>query len=179
MDKAEALLKEYDTLRQESLDSINNRSQIVSFGLAAVGVFAAAVFASERAAANAALVRLVFGIGVPAISLLILYIWLGEVERMMRAGEFMVALEQRINRELDPASPTLAWEGHLRSAGAQMKYPYLAVLVLFFGISVGSPVVAVLTVEFQGWKHWWVLALPWTGIFGVGCHIRARVTRLK
>jgi hypothetical protein len=97
MDRVEVLLKEYETLRQESLDSNNNRSQIVSFGLGTIGLLAASVLASERASASLPLLLMVFSGAIPIISILVLYSWLGEVERMMRAGRFMSELERRIN----------------------------------------------------------------------------------
>lgn len=179
MDKTEALLKEYETLRQESLDSMNNRSQVVSFGLGSVGLLAAGVFASDRALQAAGLLVLVFSAAVPIISILVLYVWLGEVERMIRAGRFMVDLEGRINTELDPTTPTLTWEGWLRSAGTQMHYPYIVVIALFLSIAVGSPLVGLVAGGLALQDYWFAVILPWAIVLVVTFHIKSRVSTFR
>lgn len=97
MDEVDALFKEYDTLRQESLDSMQNRTQIVAFGLGTLAVLAGAVLSLDSGDRSPHLIVAVFSIGLPVISALVLYIWLGEVERMMRAGKHIQQLELRIN----------------------------------------------------------------------------------
>lgn len=172
-------MKEYETLRQESLDSINNRSQIVSFGLGTVGVLAAGVLASERASGSFPLLVLVFSLGIPTISVLVLYSWLGEVERMMRAGRFMVDLEARINAEISAAGPTLTWERWLRSSNTQMRYPYIVVLALFLGIAVGAPLLG-LSVAAVSWReYWWCIAVPWGITFLVSAHMKRRTDTFR
>lgn len=179
MNKTELLLKEYETLRQESLDSINNRSQIVSFGLGTIGLLAAGVLASERASSSLPVLSLVFCLAIPTISILVLYSWLGEVERMMRAGRFLVDLEARINAEIDSKEPTLTWESRLRSGSTQMRYPYLVVLALFLGIAAGAPLVG-LAIAWPAWRTYcsWI-ALPLLAVLFVAYHMASRARTFR
>lgn len=172
-------MTEYETLRQESLDSINNRSQIVSFGLGTLGVLAGGVLASERASNSFPLLVVVFSVGIPTISVLVLYSWLGEVERMMRAGRFMVDLETRINDEISPANPALSWERSLRSSNIQMHYPYVVVLALFLGIAVGALFLGLSVAGVPWGQYWWCIGGPWifTGLAAI--HIRCRTGTFK
>jgi predicted MFS family arabinose efflux permease len=179
MDRAEVLLKEYETLRQESLDSINNRSQIVSFGLGTLGILTAGVFASDLALKSFPLLVLVFSMGIPTISVLVLYSWLGEVERMMRAGRFMVDLEARINAEISPGNPALTWERWLRSESTQMRYPYVVVLALFLGIAIAAPFVGLAVAAVPWASHWWCVALPVCGTLLVAVHIKRRTSTFR
>jgi len=136
VDEVDALFKEYDTLRQESLDSMQNRTQIVAFGLGTLAVLAGAVL--SRDAVSSQLIIAVFCIGLPVIGALALYIWLGEVERMMRAGKHIQQLELRINGIFN--TTVLTWETRLRSTGSlQMKYSYAVVIALFAGSALFAP----------------------------------------
>ena len=179
MDTLELMLKEYETLRQESLDSINNRSQIVSFGLATIGLIVAAIFALDSSLQSTALVVLVFSVGIPIISVLILYIWLGEVERMMRAGDYLCGLEARINDVEGSGTAPLQWEQWLRSTTKQMKYPYIVVIVLFLGFAYTAPVVGFVEKGLTVCTHWWVIAIPWLVTLPFVAHIHWRTRSFK
>jgi hypothetical protein len=172
-------MKEYETLRQESLDSINNRSQIVSFGLGTIGILAGGVLASERASQSIPLLILVFSVGIPTVSVLVLYSWLGEVERMMRAGRFMVDLEARINAEISPGDPALTWERWLRTANTQMRYPYIVVLALFLGIAVGAPFLGLSMAAVSWAEYWWCIAAPWCLALLATAHMKRRTDTFK
>lgn len=138
MDEVDALFKEYDTLRQESLDSMQNRTQIVAFGLGTLAVLAGAVLSLDAGDRSPHLIVAVFCIGLPVISALVLYIWLGEVERMMRAGKHIQQLELRINGIFN--TTVLTWETRLRSTRSlQMKYSYVVVIALFVGSALAAP----------------------------------------
>ena len=90
MNDKEVLFKEYETLRNEILTAMTARNSILSFGLATVGVLftgAAAVFVVQQKAVLPALVLMLVA---PIICIFVLFIWLGEYQRMHRAGRFII-----------------------------------------------------------------------------------------
>jgi hypothetical protein len=175
MENVEVLLKEYETLRRESLDSITHRTQIASFGLAAIGaLFAGSFVATERVQASG-LVLGVVALGVPLVSVLVLRMWLGELERMERAGAYLSWLEHRINSSMN--DHVLTWESWLSATG-RLVYPYQAVVILFSLIGVGAPIVGVLAVQPSGLGT--LLIIP--GVLftlAAGSHAAYRIYRPK
>lgn len=151
----DVLLKEYESLRGESLDSMGHQNQVVAFGLGAVAAVAGGALALSRT--DAFLVA-VFDLALPAISVLVLFVWLGEVNRMMRAGAYLVELEARIN--VACGDELLRWEQELRQ-GNQMIYPYLAVITLFLGIAFAAPVAPIMLSPPET-RAWFWAALSWT-----------------
>jgi hypothetical protein len=143
MDAIEIALKEYETIRQEILTSMTNRVSILSFGVAAIGaIFTAsiAVFTSYSVLSGLMLI-----LAVPAINSFILFMWLGEYQRMQRAGKFLVGLESRIN-EL-ASSQLLTWETSLRAQRSHMKYPYNITALLLVVISIISICLGITTLH--------------------------------
>jgi len=140
MKPEEILFKEYDSLRSESQNSMSNRNQILSFGLAAIALIimgSIADFANtgvQKANLNIAAFNLI--VVIPIICALILLMWLGEYERMRRVGIFIANLENQINtiakKEL------LSWETKLIETKRHMSYPYYAALILLLLLSVIS-----------------------------------------
>ena len=133
MDAIEIMLKEYETLRQESLNSMHNRNTILSFGLAAIGAIFAGSIIAYSTDTYSLIPSLALIIVIPLISSFILLIWLGEYERMQRAGRFLVGIEHRINKEF--SKELLTWETRLRERRVHMRYPYYATVGLLIGIS--------------------------------------------
>lgn len=134
MEKIEILIKEYETLREEVLTTMQVRNSILSFGLATIGVILTAAIALVG---NSALLSgLVLSAIVPSISIFILFMWLGEYQRMQRAGRFLVELEKKINEIA--AGELLTWETSLRSQRRHMRYPYNTTVMMITIISVMS-----------------------------------------
>ncbi len=65
MDSVEIMLKEYETLREESLAAMSNRNSILSFGVAAMGVILTASIATYKAGGH--LSELMFVLMVPIL----------------------------------------------------------------------------------------------------------------
>src|SRR5687767_7154944 len=112
MEAVEIMLKEYETLRQESLTAANSRTLTLQFGLAIIGGIIAATTASDKVVAQPFITSIVLIFVVPSISMLILLIWLGEHQRIQRAGLHLTYLERRINQ--DASKKLLTWENNLR-----------------------------------------------------------------
>lgn len=142
MDSIEIMLKEYETLRQESLTAMGNRMSILSFGLAAIGAILAAGIATYTPGSYSPLSSLFLILLVPAITNFTLFMWLGEYQRMQRAGSFLARLEHRINEKAK--EPLLTWETELRKQRHHMRYPYNTTVLLLMIISVISLIIGII-----------------------------------
>lgn len=125
------LLEEYKTLRQESLGSIRLRIQILSFGLAAIVLLFGVPF-SSKSGPNIILINIIYTIVIPLVCTIVVDLWLGELLRMERAGNFMYVQEIRINKvineiklqNVDTNKHILSWEGWLRGqVNAEEMWP--------------------------------------------------------
>jgi hypothetical protein len=155
------IIKEYETLRQEILAAMTNKISILSFGLATIGaVFAASVVISGG---DSILPGLILSITVPLISNFVLFMWLGEHQRIQRAGKFLVGLEKRINDEA--SKNLLTWETSLREQQRHMKYPYNTTILLLLAISISSFIIGILILHLVLLASWLFL------IVGVLIHI--------
>jgi len=139
----EVALEEYKTLRQEILQSMQAQQAIVNYGLAVVGVLLGVAFNSWQQTVPATVLLLAF---VPIVCYLVLFVWLGEIARMMRAGQYLKQLEEKISSKFPNESPPLAWENYLREPVAragtpQMVWNYIAVVGLFLLAAIVAVVV--------------------------------------
>lgn len=73
---------------------------------------------------------------IPAFCITILTTWLGEEQRMIRIGKYLLRMEENINKKLD--EKVLNWESHIREKSESIKYPEIFILVLFLGLSLTS-----------------------------------------
>jgi hypothetical protein len=151
MDSIEILLKEYDTLRQEIIATISSRSSILSFGVGTIGVLLTAGMATGSLSGGSLVAGLILILLVPAMTNFILFMWLGEYERMQRAGRFLAELEGKINKETQPN--LLTWETNLRKKRQHMDYPYTNTILLLIVISFFSMIAGLVSVIFPvDWK---------------------------
>ncbi|WP_326796283.1 hypothetical protein OG946_13100 [Streptomyces sp. NBC_01808] len=127
-----ALLAEYNSLRQESLQAITNRIQIMNFAFTSLAVVLAALLTSSVSRAVLIPVSLVF---VPAAAKASLLIWLGEYHRSQRAGRGVAQIERRINALLG-ADDHVGWESRLISSNTHMGYPYVATSLFILSTGV-------------------------------------------
>lgn len=109
------VLGEYNSIRNESAESLKHQQSIINYGLTAIGVliaFSANLWGKEH------VVESIFALFIPFICNLIILIWNGEVRRMSRAGQYIKKLEEKIQKELSMLSnisqPPLEWETFLR-----------------------------------------------------------------
>lgn len=116
MQRVQVGLAEYGSLRQESLQAITNRLQVLNFTFAALSVVVAAVVAGKVPPLAAAAITIVF---VPSVAKAALLVWLGEYSRSQRAGRWIAELEERIN--LDAGAPVLGWESKNRFHNARRR----------------------------------------------------------
>lgn len=169
MDRLEIILDDYKQLREESLQSMRNRSSILTFGLGVIGViFHAAISSfSLKTSEGYLLCLLIFNLAIPVLSFLILTLWMGEAARMSRIGMYLKERELLINLLAESILPKIPeendvvydknrpshfnkltyWENYLReeltiNRTRQLIYPYIAVIIIFVGISIASIIIA-------------------------------------
>lgn len=137
-EKIEVLLNEYNALRSEILTAMGARNSILSFGLATVGALVTVVGAIIATAREDLYLfpSIVLMLIVPFICIFVLYIWLGEYQRMHRAGKHIIKLEARIN-EISKCD-LLTWETQLTRNKLHMKYPYNTTILLLIVLAVVS-----------------------------------------
>lgn len=157
------LLKEYETLRQEILTAMGSRNSILSFGLAIIGAIFTASLATQTGETPSLFASLLLELAVPAISAFVLFMWLGEYQRMQRAGKFLVSLEKRINDNV--SKELLTWETSLRVKQVHMKYPYNTTVMLLVLISALSQTIGLVTMGIMQNIMWGLL------IIGVFIHL--------
>lgn len=91
-------LEEYKTLREESLQAIQNQLFVLRLGALALGFLLASIFPLLQFRELLAYLELT--LFYPIVIALITIIWAGEVGRMGRAGNYISALEKEINDRL-------------------------------------------------------------------------------
>ncbi len=138
--KISVAIEEYKTLRQESLESMKGQQSTVRMGMATVGVVIAAGFNVWDKTPLSDLVFLAFN---PIICYLTLIIWIGEVTRMMRVGNYLSLIEKKLNGYFKEEDPIIYWENWLRTKNAkdqtpQLKDNYKAIISLFLGTAISS-----------------------------------------
>lgn len=168
--------EEYIQLRAESQDAIKHRTQVAAFALAAVGALFAGALAAEPDK-NVGLVLLVFSVGVPIGLSLSFLIWFGEVERMIRASNYLTLLETEIN--LQVRSSVLRWEQWLRTPSQQMGYSYVAGAALLLGPAVMMPIVGFEATGTEYADYWCALVLPMVFPFAAAGYAGSRARQLR
>lgn len=178
VDSAEltALLAEYETLRTESLNAIDNRLQLVLLALAALGALLGGALSIDEPSKHVFAITLLLSIGVPLMSCLVLVVWAGEAMRMKRVSHFLASdVEPRINRKLGRLA--MSWEQALASGALprdQFSGSSMYVGIVFGLAALAAPVVGLritgtpvlwLAISPPLWQLW----LPWSlvGLTGV------------
>jgi hypothetical protein len=136
-------LEEYKSLREESLQSMQHQHTTLAYGLAAIG---AALFGGFQLTGKPYVLTFLFIL--PVLCYLILFIWMGEVTRMIRAGKYLVGLENIINDGINKLPGPLCWENSLRKIELgritpQIKWNYKFIFgaylaLAFFSIIIGN-----------------------------------------
>ena len=136
-----ALLTEYGSLRQESLNTINNRVQILVLGLAAIGAVAGVAATSEHILGNRTMIWAIFSAAIPFVCIFVFLVWLSEAIRNHRVGYHLAAeVEARINAKLERLVVT--WEASLWTGlhkRDEMWGPSMAALGLVFLVGAAAP----------------------------------------
>ena len=119
MNESDFELEQYRTLRAEVLRSMEDGNQIMSFGLAAIGI----VLSAGIGAKNTLFGLTVFSLLVPTFSGLVLSMWFAAQERTARASYYLTGVESRIKKTLKLEDSHTSWECWLRGSSKDGKVP--------------------------------------------------------
>lgn len=150
MDRLGAVMEEYKTLRQESLSAIDRQERVLASGTAVSGVV---LGLGARASPGSSVSVVLLLVLAPGLGWLITIMWLGEVERMVRAGAYVSLIEQRVNKELGGGDAALGWESFLRReapGGRRILWVYRAVFGILWLVAVAAAVVGCIGVVKHG-----------------------------
>lgn len=180
----DALIAQYESLREESMHTINNRIQTMLLGLAAVGALAAGSLTVDKPTESKALIYGVFSGAIPLVCIFVLLVWVSEAMRAHRVGYFLAAdAEARINAKLGRL--VMTWEASLwtrrlprdelfgPSMMAMAVFGVIAVFAPLFGLALSGtqlgPVVFLLL----------VLGVPYTLLLAAALYVLLNMSRLK
>jgi uncharacterized membrane protein len=160
MERCDLLLEEYKTLRQEIHVSMQNRNQILAFGLASMSALLAGAFLGKTDVQDHVPIIAMGTFGVPVAALFTLYLWCAEYVRMTRAGRHLATLERRINEEV--YASMLVWEcQRWTPEGSRIACDSLrAIQALFSAVIVLVPFGGVLIAGVDLSRYWWAIT-PW------------------
>jgi hypothetical protein len=170
----EASFKEYDTLREEVLQSITHRTQIISFGFGGIASFATGALLVKLPTNDPTLSVVIFAGVIPIVSVVFCLLWFSELMRMFRASNHLVGLEKQINEALP--RETLSWERSLLrdNQGENRRHQWYMLVILMFGsLAIAAPLLGLAVTDFEdpgpaGYiRYWWVWVL-WIAISVVG-----------
>jgi len=142
-EKLEIIMKDYEILKTYSTStSPGIRYSLISIALATVGIVISGtmialasgnLFNGNQPALILKLLAAVWIFFIPGFSLAMLYIWIGEEERMMRIGMYCQELESKINKRI--GEEILNWENFKRKKS--IIYPEILIIAMFLGLSLG------------------------------------------
>jgi len=141
--KVDIIIKDYEILKNYSTTTQPGiRYNLISIALATIGIVISGttVAISSRGDIGvfyriiAPIVATLWIAFIPAFSMTMLSVWIGEEQRMMRAGKYLKLLEEAINKEL--GENILYWETFKRRYSIQ--YPEVFIIALFLGLSLGA-----------------------------------------
>jgi nitrate reductase NapE component len=142
------ILEEYKSIRTESNNAIQLQQHIVYIALGSIGLVSGFGFTLWD---KCIVPEFIFNVFIPVLSYVFLFNWLGEVARMMRAGNYIFELEDRVNEALkddvERFGNVLNWEHWIRESVKQStrqhKWNYIVVMALFIGFPVLSSILGI------------------------------------
>jgi len=148
-DKLTILFEQYKRIGDYSTNTANSiKNNILTYGFSIIGAILAGNIILLNSGKYTSIVVGIFLFVLPIVTLTILFIWIGEVQRMMRAGVYLLKLEKKINKSLK--DEILTWESFIREKGNVIRYPdYLSIFILI-GISSFSIVVPIFLSHEEG-----------------------------
>jgi hypothetical protein len=131
-------IEEYRSLRAEALASIDRQQRVLASGTATAGLLLGLGADAKPGSTVAVVLLLVLE---PLLAWLVTAMWLGEVERMVRAGAFLSVLERKIAAHFPEQQPPLEWESRLRReapGGRRILWVYRAVFGVMTAIAAAA-----------------------------------------
>jgi hypothetical protein len=134
---------EYQAVRAEILTTMQTQQGALQFGTAALSIL---VVGALNVWEDKLITTVAFLVVVPFLSNLVVTIWIGEVTRMMRAGDHLQRVEERFREVLpEMPEPVMRWETALRARTSpttrwktHYEWNYLAIIFMFWSIAVAA-----------------------------------------
>ncbi len=141
-DKLTILFEQYKRISDYSINTANAiKNNILTYGFSIIGAVLAGNIILLNSGKYLSVVLGIFLLILPIVTLTILFIWIGEVHRMVRAGLYLLKLEKQINEILK--ENILTWEAFIREKGKTIKYPDFLSISILIGISFFSIIAAI------------------------------------
>jgi len=100
-EKLTILFEEYKRIGDYSTNTANSiKNNILTYGFSIIGAILAGNIILLNSDKYTSIVIGIFLFVLPIVTLTILFIWIGEVHRMARAGVYLLKLEKKINELL-------------------------------------------------------------------------------
>jgi Zn-dependent protease with chaperone function len=134
-------VEQYRTVRQEEFAALQSQISTLRYGI--TGCVVLIGIAAQQHADK----YLGWAISLALVPLVVLFsavIWMGEYERMARAGHFVAILEGQLNTRLGDGWRPLRWESWLREGGSSEsrivggQHRYLAIACVFIAFQVAA-----------------------------------------
>lgn len=136
----QAKLEEYRALRGETTESVRAQHQVLVYAFSLIGLLTAA---SGQVWDRAPFVAtFIYWIAIPTLAYTFLFIWLGEVEGLVRIGRYVATIEEEVNAKL--RSEPMGWERYLRGRRIGVPPPrlranYKAICFVMLSIGFAAP----------------------------------------
>ena len=134
-------LEEYKALRSEIIETQKAQQWTVGLSFTALGIVASQV--TDLLGSPVAAVA-VFIVLVPLVICAFLLVWLAQIGGMMRLGEQICRLEQRVHEDKIAPEEVFAWESYLRRPVSQTRsfrlyeWGYQGILAIYSFLALGS-----------------------------------------
>ena len=178
----EALLTQYESLRKESLQTINNRVQILMLGIAAIGALVGGSLSIGNPLASRNIIYAIFSGAIPLISIFVLFVWIGEAMRSSRVGYFLAAdIEAAVNEKLGRF--IMKWETNLwvgTQKRDEMWGPSMMAFVIIAVIALASPWCGLLLIGINRVARiWLVVAVPYIFLIGAAVYLGMKLKQVR
>ena len=165
----ELALAEYQALREEILTTMETQQGTLRFGTATLSIL---VVGALNVWDDKLVTALAFLFVIPFLANLVITIWMGEVTRMMRAGDHLAEVETRFQAVYpEMPYPVMGWERGLRDPRSpttrhkrHYEWNYLAIILMYWTMAVASLAVGV----YRGLSGGLTIADGWVWAVGIG-----------
>jgi hypothetical protein len=175
-------LEQYRALRGEILRVMEDGNQVMSFGLAAIGIVISAGFTAKDTQVG----FILFAGIVPLLSALVLSMWFASYERLSRASYFITGIEERLKRSINRAE-LLTWDTWLRMPSKKSRSQHhfwstensgVLLFAFLFIASIGLSVFSGDDTVNNVWRYT-IYSVDFVGFVAFSLLMRVRMQRTK
>ncbi len=177
MAKEEIVLHEYGMIRTEINNSFNSSKKILTIGLIIIAaMFTGGVLdqlnnlgSGNMGALQPLLSILCLILGIPLVALAVFALWLGEYQRIQRAGIYLIDFEKRVNKYFGSNNELLLnWENYLDDKKLHPNYLYPAITALIVSIHTLSHIAGAFIINHSVTYKWYVIQAVFFIFQGIG-----------